>query len=109
MPSSIFIYGKMPLRLATAQARSHGLSDGLQDAVELPLVDFKASFRPNDIIGEGHLFLDRPLGTDALLNVFGGPPTIQKPQALSGGGACGAYSGVKFFFSARFKQERNDY
>src|ERR1043166_4764106 len=39
-----------------------------QDAVDLAGVDIESGFGPNDEMSEGHLFMDRPLGADALLD-----------------------------------------
>ena len=63
--------------------------------------------RPDNIIGPGHLDLDGPLRANALLDVCGGPASIQQALMLSEACAGSTNRRVQFGFRAGLEQEWN--
>jgi len=79
-----------------------------EDSIQLRGVDVQIAFGPDQVVGFGDLFFNGLLGADALLDLFGGPTTVQETLALGSGGTGDANRGVHFRFGIGFKEKRDD-
>jgi hypothetical protein len=71
-------------------------------------MDFEGALGPDDEIGGGDLFVDRPLGGNTLVDGFAGPTALCQARPLGRSGTSDANDMSEVFGGARFEEERND-
>ena len=79
----------------------------LENPFQLRGVRIETAFGPDDVVGEIHLLLRRPLGGEALVDLFLGPTARQQTLALAGRRAGHADDGVEMGRRSRLEEEWN--
>ena len=71
-------------------------------------MNIHARFGPDKIVGPGDFIFGRPLGVEALFDLFLRPAPGQQALALGGSGTGHTKDGVELDFGLGFEQERDD-